>query len=138
MFFLNLCTTKVFPHWQTFVIRTPFSWTGLFQVPEIYAYLSRIWKLNVPTRNSQSPELCICRACISILCHQRGKFLSNPLFDPQNRLGVVGPTGIRKSKALYEDSAHTVCVQEYPMHLHVDGLCLLIFFLLVRNHFLHP
>jgi len=29
MFFLNLCMTKVFPHWQTFLIRTPFSWTGL-------------------------------------------------------------------------------------------------------------
>jgi len=32
VFFLNLCMTKVSPLWQTFGIRTPFSWTGPWHV----------------------------------------------------------------------------------------------------------
>ena len=44
------------------------------------------------------------------------------VFDPQNQVGVVGPTGIRKSKARCVDSADTVCVQEYHVHLNVDVL----------------
>jgi len=31
--------TKVFPHWQTFVIQTPFSWTGL-----CHAYMLRVYE----------------------------------------------------------------------------------------------
>jgi len=43
-----------------------------------------------------------------------------PLFNPQNHLGIIGP--IRKGKACCVDSANMVCVQEYPVHSHVDGL----------------
>jgi len=45
-----------------------------------------------------------------------------PIFDPQNQLGVVGPKGIRKDKARCVKSADMVCVQEYLVHLNVDGL----------------
>jgi hypothetical protein len=43
--------------------------------------------------------------------------------DPQNQVGVVSPTGIQKGQGTRcVDSADTVCVQEFPVHLNVDGL----------------
>ena len=46
-----------------------------------------------------------------------------PVFDPQNQVGVISLTGmIRKGKARCVDSADTVCMQEYLVHLNVDDL----------------
>ena len=46
-----------------------------------------------------------------------------PVCDPQNQVGVIGLTGrIQKDKARRVDTADTVCVQEYHVHLNVDGL----------------
>jgi len=64
-----------------------------------------------------------------------------PVFDPQNQVGVIGLTGmIRKGKARCVDSANTVCVQEYHVHLNVDDLRVLpADFLSPRlHHFMHP
>jgi len=55
--------------------------------------------------------------------------------------GVIGLTGmIRKGKARCVDCADTVCVQEYHVHLNVDGLRVLpADFLSTRlHHFMYP
>jgi len=64
-----------------------------------------------------------------------------PVFDPQNQVGVIVLTGmIWKGKARCVDSADTVCVQEYHVHLNVDDLWFLpADFLPPRlHHFKHP
>jgi len=51
-----------------------------------------------------------------------GNFVG-PVCNPQNQVGVISLTGmIWKGKTCRVDSADTVCVQEYHVHLNVDGL----------------
>jgi len=64
-----------------------------------------------------------------------------PVFDPQNQVGVIGLTGmIWKGKARCVDSADTVWVQEYHVHLNVDDLWFLPadFLSPHLHHFKHP
>jgi len=61
--------------------------------------------------------------------------------DPQNQVGVISLTGrIQKDKARRVDTADTVCVQEYHVHLNVDGLRVLPadFLSPRRHHFVYP
>jgi len=64
-----------------------------------------------------------------------------PICDPQNQNGVIGQTGmIQKGKVRRVDSADTVCVPKYHVHLNVDGLRVLSadFLSSRRHHFVHP
>jgi len=66
---------------------------------------------------------------------------AGPVFDPQNQIGVIGLTGmIWKGKARCVDSADTVCVQEYHVHLNLDDLWVLPADCLSPrlHHFMHP